>query len=603
MALFEKKWLAIAVAAGSLALTACDDGKNGKQGPAGADGAPGVAGKGEVGAQGPAGAKGEAGTNGADGMNGQDLTAAPKLTRIATVTYGGEVTGLFKTDNGELFFNVQHALTALENGEKTSQVGVIEGLDLDNLDPHLEELSMPTTDEEKMAVRLAAGTYKVLGTETETFSGALPAGMGAILDNSLDGSDANALIKVSPNPDFNAFVSTTADGSAGYLFTAWEDRPGSMSRIKVERNDDGQWSANSSDVSYVDFSSVHGTMINCFGTLSPWGTPLTSEENYEAENTSQWNNKNYENGYPNYADVQNIEKYLGGTFPNPYRYGYIVEITDPTVTATPVKHYTMGRTAHENAVVMPDHKTVYLTDDGSNKAFYKFVATTAGDLSAGTLYAAKVTQDATRAADKAGFDLEWIALGTSNNADIEDLINDFDNIDEDDYVENATSYIPQSRIDAYAANPANGDDELAFIETNRVAAAFGATNEFRKMEGIDINYNGAADGSIPYMYVAMSAVDKTMGDQEGDLQVEGGKCGVVYRLGLDKDFNAQRMEPVVVGGEYDAENTEGYRCPADAIANPDNLIVLDDGRVIIGEDSGTTTHANNMIWVYNPKGE
>ena len=72
------------------------------------------------------------------------------------------------------------------------------------------------------------------------------------------------------------------------------------------------------------------------------GNPLTSEENYEAENAANWNNVNYSSGYPNYADVKNIQTYLGGTFPNPYNYGYIVEITQPAETPVPVKHFVWG---------------------------------------------------------------------------------------------------------------------------------------------------------------------------------------------------------------------------------------------------------------------
>jgi hypothetical protein len=42
---------------------------------------------------------------------------------------------------------------------------------------------------------------------------------------------------------------------------------------------------------------------------------------------------------------------------------------------------------------MPDQKTCYLSDDSKGGAVQpKFVATNAGDLSAGTLYAAKLTQ-------------------------------------------------------------------------------------------------------------------------------------------------------------------------------------------------------------------
>ena len=35
------------------------------------------------------------------------------------------------------------------------------------------------------------------------------------------------------------------------------------------------------------------------------------------------------------------------------------------------------------AQVMPDNKTAYITDDGTNVAFFKFVADKAGDMSAG----------------------------------------------------------------------------------------------------------------------------------------------------------------------------------------------------------------------------
>lgn len=45
----------------------------------------------------------------------------------------------------------------------------------------------------------------------------------------------------------------------------------------------------------------------------------------------------------------------------------------------------MGRFSHENVAIMNDQKTVYQSDDGSGTVFFKFVATTAGDLSGGTL--------------------------------------------------------------------------------------------------------------------------------------------------------------------------------------------------------------------------
>jgi uncharacterized protein len=514
------------------------------------------------------------------------------MIRLATIPMGAELTGMFKTDNGEFFFNVQHPSDTLPEPENKAAVGVWNDVDMDNLDPMIEGVPVPVagTPESQMTV-VAQGSYQALGREGDTYAGALPFGFGNITN-----PDGTASIKQSNDPDFNAFVPSNATGSEGYLFSAWEDRPGGVTRLSVAKQNDGTWLVN--DAMNINFGNVNGTIINCFGTLSPWGTPLTSEENYEAENSVRWNDATYSTGYPNYADVKSIQEYLGGTYPNPYDYGYIVEITDAVAAEpVPVKHFTMGRVAHENPVIMPDKKTVYLTDDGSNKGFYKFVADVPGDMSAGTLYAAKVTQDATNDTSKAGFDVEWIMLAHASNAEIEGWIRSYDGIDETDYVDGSTNFISDAEVATWAAGGA-ADDRVAFLETLRAAEAKGATVEFNKMEGININYNGVADNSVPFMYVAMAEVRGAMADTAGDIQVQENRCGAVYRLGLDMQYNASRMEPVVVGGAYDATSTAD-RCDPEGIAQPDNIEVLDDGRVLIGEDS--SNHVNNMLWVYNPK--
>lgn len=571
----NKKLLAAAIASAFL-ITACggEDGKDGKDGTAGTNGTNG--------------------TDGTNGSNGQDLTAAPKLIRLATTPLGSELTGMYHTDNGEFFFNIQHPSSSLPGDENKAAVGAWVGVDIDNLDPQMESITVPDpASADAQTTRVVSGSYQVLGREGDTFTGALAFGLGAIVN-----AAGTASVKQSNNPDFNAFIPSNADGSEGYLFTAWEDRPGAVSRMSLAKQPDGSWSI--ADALNVDFSGVKGTMINCFGTVSPWGTPLTSEENYEAENTENWNNPAYSTGYPHYADVQRIQDYLGGTFPNPYDYGYIVELTNPKAAApAPVKHFTLGRLAHENPVIMPDRKTVYLTDDGSKKGFFKFVATTAGDLSAGTLYAAKVTQDATRDHSKAGFNITWIELATANNAQIEAWIDSYDGIDETAYVDGANSYITDAEVTTWAAGGA-ADDRVAFLETLKAAEAKGATVEFNKMEGININYAGAASGAVPFMYVAMADVSGAMVDTAGDIQIEANRCGIVYRLGLHADYNVSRMDPVVVGGAYDSTSTTN-KCSVDGIAQPDNIVVLDDGRVLIGED--TSNHKNNMLWIYNPQGK
>jgi len=256
----------------------------------------------------------------------------------------------------------------------------------------------------------------------------------------------------------------------------------------------------------------------------------------------------------------------------------------------------MGRYSHENTVVMPDMRTAYLTDDGTDVVFYKFVADRAGNLGSGTLYAAKVTQDEGSDPATTGFNIEWIELGHGDNGAIHRWIREYDGITTADYTAGGNNYISDDDVAAWAAGNA-ADDRVAFLESRKAAKALGATAEFRKMEGIMINQAGAADGSVPYVYMAMSEIGKGMADDEGDVRLDANTCGVVYQLKLDRDYDVARMEPAVAGFGYnkDAANNQ---CNVGGVSNPDNIMVLKDGRVLIGEDTGN--HENNMLWVWDP---
>ncbi|CUH67183.1 putative phosphatase [Thalassovita gelatinovora] len=494
--------------------------------------------------------------------------AANNLTRVATVPLEAEITGLFE-HGPDLFFNVQHPKKDLGNKFSRATVGVIS-----NVNWAATEQAVPTDEAGKSTVLSTLGDYQALLQEGD---------VGVIK------SKGGKHLLASNDPDFNGFLPTGAN--QGYLFTNWENRPGGMSRALLTRGNDGNWSADKNRVTMLDFSAVNGTWVNCFGTMSPWNTPLSSEELY-FDDTADWNNPEYKY----IDDIKVLAAYLEGTYPNPYDYGYNVEITDPTGKAKPVKHFAMGRFSHENAVVMPDNKTVYMSDDGTGTVFYKFVADTAGDLSAGTLYAAKATQ-----MDKAGapsadtsLQISWIELAHGSDSEIAGWVRNYDGIGLDDYKAGETNYISDANVAAWAAGDA-ADNRVAFFESRRAAVIKGATGEFRKMEGVNINYAGAADGSVPYMYMAMSSIDKTMSDGKGDIDLAENKCGVVYEMKLDANFNISKMIPAVSGHGYNKENKPNA-CPIDSISNPDNVLVRADGSVVIGEDTGN--HENNAIWIY-----
>merc|ERR1711879_254991 len=91
----------------------------------------------------------------------------------------------------------------------------------------------------------------------------------------------------------------------------------------------------------------------------------------------------------------------------------------------------MGRMAIEIAYVMPDRKTVYLTDDGTNGGLFMFVADAEEDLSAGNLYAMKWNQVDAGSDDNAFMgeaDIEWISLGHATNDEVSALIEGDDTV-------------------------------------------------------------------------------------------------------------------------------------------------------------------------------
>ncbi|GHJ90946.1 hypothetical protein SNE510_04650 [Streptomyces sp. NE5-10] len=70
--------------------------------------------------------------------------------------------------------------------------------------------------------------------------------------------------------------------------------------------------------------------------------------------------------------------------------GYVYE-TDPYGVNAAVRRDAMGRFKHEAAAADPVRKVVYLTEDETDGCFYRFVPTTWGDLSSGTLQVLKAS--------------------------------------------------------------------------------------------------------------------------------------------------------------------------------------------------------------------
>ena len=319
-----------------------------------------------------------------------------ELKRFATMPEGAEVTGLRIEPNGTLFLNIQHPAATNVYPYNRATVGVITGFKAgDDFTP----IAVPTGDAMK-SLQIAAGEYQVLARTGE----AIPADLTGAFFGQITKASGGTL-NTCNNPDGNMFLPATSADSEGYLYTNWECAPGGVSKLYIKQGADGKWT--SIEGQTVDFSAVNGTQNNCNASVSPWNTALTSEE-YPPDVQGEWD------GWVSTKDA--FTAHLGKAG-NPLDYGYIVELTpaggeDNGIATSVVKHYSMGRFSKEMTLVMPDSKTAYFGDDGTDRVLYKYVADTAGDLSAGSLYAAKIKQDGET------LNLEWIMLGQGKDADI-----------------------------------------------------------------------------------------------------------------------------------------------------------------------------------------
>ncbi|QEC52617.1 hypothetical protein EDD80_10772 [Anseongella ginsenosidimutans] len=107
----------------------------------------------------------------------------------------------------------------------------------------------------------------------------------------------------------------------------------------------------------LEYLSLAGTIRNCAGGPTPWGSWLTCEETYESRKEGQ----------------------------NEQDHGYVFEVpaSAKIKPAKPVALKAMGRFNHEAVAVDPETGIVYETEDRHDGLIYRFIPTQPGKLSAG----------------------------------------------------------------------------------------------------------------------------------------------------------------------------------------------------------------------------
>ena len=482
------------------------------------------------------------------------------------------------------------------------------------------------------------GGYKLLLRSGDAVG---PGVFGRLVDQNLeplfesDGSE-----RISNYADFSSLLPV---GERLFQVTQFEEIPAAMYLTELAQDrETGELEAISTEP--IDLSSIHGLWNPCAGSVTPWNTHLGSEE-YPADARAS-------EGAAAFIAFESRERAMMSFFGldaassiddirsvfSTYRYGYPVEIAvtqDGHTSAT--KHYALGRRALELAYVMPDRKTVYMTDDGANDGFYMFVADEPGDLASGVLYGLQWNQTSPDGAPNATADAVWIDMGHGSSSEIAAALDA--GVAFSDLFE-AVSPIPAEgcAADFRPVNTETGAECLRLhtgeteADTNRIrmlasrlksrryAAYVGATTEFRKEEGL------AFDPVSRTLFIAFSEQQWGMEAREpywdaggpDHVRVAKNHCGAVYALDLapdrviGSDYVAQNLRALLEGVPHYTEVNgakvskyapdgpfAGNLCSVNGIANPDNMTFIPGfDTLIIGEDS-FDGHRNDLVWAFD----
>ena len=329
---------------------------------------------------------------------------------------------------------------------------------------------------------------------------------------------------------------------------------------------------------------VIGTLANCSGGTTPWGTVLFCEENIndyfsgplsdQDEPLEGLNYKRYRmDNQPRYPFHRFDERFQIGLNPNePNRFGWVVEYDPKKPDSTPVKRTSLGRFMREAATVVHNdtgHIVIYSGDDNYFEYMYKWVShgTFSHDdpnpnpdfLDHGDLYVARCEDDGT---------LNWLLLKFGQG----DLT-------------------PQQGFHSQA-------DVL--IETRRAADLLGGTRMDRP-EDVETN---PRTGKVYAMLTKNKHREAATCD--GPNPRPGNHAGHILEMippltdgTRDHTSTAFRWEIFALGGVQN----ENDAADADTLANPDNATFDRFGRLWITSDGTQDTIGTaDGVWVCETEG-
>ncbi|QDZ11403.1 PhoX family protein [Devosia ginsengisoli] len=333
-------------------------------------------------------------------------------------------------------------------------------------------------------------------------------------------------------------------------------------------------------------TKVFGTINNCAGGVTPWGTYIMAEENIHgyfggelpADHREAANYDRFGIPEGSYEWASFYDRFDVSKEPNePNRFGYIVEVDVMDPNSMPKKRTALGRFKHEGAesIVAADGRVVfYLGDDERFDYVYKFVtsgtynpddrAANMDLLDEGTLYVAKFAEDGS---------LQWMPLVHGEGPLTED-----------------NGFASQADV---------------IIETRHAADLLGATKMDRPE---DIQPNGV-NGKV---YVMLTNNTRREADQvdAANPRAENAFGHIIEIAEADGDFAAtsgtwevllQCGDPAIaeVGATFSSATTEnGW------FGMPDNCAVDSLGRLWVSTDGNnpSDTGRTDGLWAVDTEG-
>jgi hypothetical protein len=283
--------------------------------------------------------------------------------------------------------------------------------------------------------------------------------------------------------DFTGYVPIAGSSTNGYLCVNSEFVPGGVSvHDLLFDSNSNLWTITASGA--VDFSAfscllgtVPGTVANCSGGVTPWGTIVTCEENdvalcdFEGHGVHGWN-----------IEIDPATR----------------SVVDYDNSGNPDKAWAMGRMKHENVCFTADSLISYYGDDNSASGYlFKFVMDQKADLSSGTLY--------TYVLDNQTFNGTWVQVPNQSADDQDNTVSLSANL-------GATAF---DRVEDVELGP---DGKIYFAST-------GADRIYRlNQDGTDFEiYADNVDVEIDYgsgtKMVRFDSPDNLVFDNQGNLWV------------------------------------------------------------------------------------